>query len=523
MISDATTNVKISLAEIFYYVFFSLLLFAKGIGLYDGQSLFKVFLILAMIAWVGKMWLTKYTIKEFCIVGGLLFLGMIVYLVSGEKGALLYIFMITGLKNVPIKRVFIVGATVWTVSFLGTACLNAVHLIEGPFKVHEKLGMGMIIRWGLGQSHPNVLHISFLVWVMFVVYLLGKKYDIKAAFVLMLGNIVMFLYSVSSTGVIAVTFYLGLSLYLKYRKNLCLFEKVLMQMVLPICIGYSLVAPLVLQGDLFAKINDITNTRLALAQRFLSENQITAFGIRLADITTSQLTMDNAFVFAYVTYGVVLFVLIVAAYVLLVNKYCRAQKTKELSITLTCFVAGIMEPFLFNTSFKNMSLLFMKELVFDESKEPVIALPGYIYKEYEFSFDRLYWTVMCLKNVIKNRRAVIFSAVAVGILIGSIGYLVLAKVPDRILVPEPECDVAVLIRTEESLDFVYLVSEDAAPSLNDKVVGFVDDKTKMIIYSGGIVMMERIRDLVCSGLTLGAILVIVAVIFPILRRKEVLE
>lgn len=508
----------ISLAEILYYISFSLLLAAKGLGFYDGQPIFKLCLILSVAAWLGKMWLTRYTVKELIKVIGMLALTGVIYLVSGEKGALLYALMITGLKNVPVKRVFALGTVVWTITFLGNAWLNALHLADGPFKVHEKLGMGMVIRWGLGQSHPNVLHISFLVWVMFVVYLMGKKYDWKAAVLLMVGNVLMYLYSVSSTGVIAVTFYLGLSLYWRYRGKLNRAETVLIRMVLPVCLCYSLLAPILLQGDLFIKVNDLTNTRLELARRFLTENPVTLFGVRLSDIITSQLTMDNSFVFAFVTYGIVLFVGIVFSYIWLTHKYCKEQRGNELCVMLTCFVAGIMEPFLFNTSYKNISLLFMKDLVFEEEKEAVLCMPGYFEREYRISAECLIPKRRTVAEILKKYRKVLFLVAVAGILAGGIACHIFWQRPERILVPESACDVGVIQRTEETLDFAYLSSAGDAPQQTDLVIGFTDSKERMIIYSGGIVQMESIRNHVCAGFTVGVLAALGAAV--ICRMKE---
>lgn len=496
---------KITLSEILYYIFFSALLFAKGIGLYDGQGMFKILLVIAVAAWAGKMFLTEYTVKEFIIVFLLVLLGGLTYLVSGEKGALLYIFMITGLKNIPIKRVFTVGAVVWTTSFLVLTWLNAAHILEGPFKVHEKLGMDMIIRWGLGYSHPNVLHISYLVFVMFLVYLMGERFHMKHAIGFMIGNIIVFVYSVSSTGVITVTFYLVLALYWRYRKKLNCIENALIQIAFPVCVLFSMLGPLLLKGKAFDVVNNIMNTRLALAKNFLSLHSFTLFGIRLSEITTSQLTMDNSYVFAFVIYGVVLFFVIVLAYLVLVRKYCKEQKGSELCILLASFVAGIMEPFMFNTSFKNISLLFMKEILFKEESERVYHLPGYFSKEYIISFRGLNQQVERIRDTINKRKKLLFMVVGIGVIVGGFGYHIFVQQPERILVPETACDIAVLQRTRETLESLYLPSEQAIPQANDKVIGYVNADTKMIIYTDGIVKMEWIRGVLCSGITTGII------------------
>ena len=494
-------SIDVSAAEICYYIFFSFLLFAKGIGLYDGQMAFKAFLALAVAAWMGKMWLTEYTARELTGVVLLLTAGGIAYLVSGEKGALLYIFMVTGLKNVPVKRVFTVGAVIWSIAYMGMTWMNALHILEGPFKVHEKLGMGMVIRWGLGYSHPNVLHISYLVLVMFLVYVLGEKHNWKTAAVFMLGNIGVYIYSISSTGIITTTFYLVLSLYWRYRKKWSRLEQIGIQSVMPVCILFSLMAPFLLKGVWFDRLNDLMNTRLNLAKYFLSLQRPTLFGTKLSEIITSQLTMDNSYVFAFVTYGILLFLIIFGAYLALIRTYCKEQKGTELCIILACLVAGIMEPFLFNTAFKNISLLFMKDLLFKEGDTRQIRFPGAISKNFTIP-------VIIIEKA-KGNKKLALSLFILGCMIGGSGYLHFCGNPARIIVPRSACDVGVLQRTEESLEKIYLSSDEAVLAKEDKVYGYVDGQTEMLVYSGGIAKMEYLRDLLCYSVTGGVLLIIV--------------
>ena len=42
---ELTKKYSVRISELCFYIFFVSLLSAKGIGLYDGQTLFKVFLI----------------------------------------------------------------------------------------------------------------------------------------------------------------------------------------------------------------------------------------------------------------------------------------------------------------------------------------------------------------------------------------------------------------------------------------------------------------------------------------------
>lgn len=519
MSEQTKTKIEISPAEIFYYVFFILLLFAKCIGLYDGQPAFKILLVFALAAWAAKMWLTDYSIKEFICIAVLLGMGGLVYLTSGEKGALLYMFMITGLKNVSLKRVFTVGAAVWSGVFVLFGWLNALHLLESPFKVHDKFGLGPVIRWGLGYSHPNVLHVSYLVLVMFFVYAIGEKYNWKHAIGLMLGNALIFLYSLSSTGVIAVTFYLGLALYGRYKKQLNKVEKVLIQAVLPVCVLFSLIAPLILQGRAFEFVNNLTNTRLNLAKYFLTLQPPTWFGTRVADLITSQLTMDNSYVNAFVTYGVVMFVFIVGFYLALIHKCCKEQKKGELCIILACLVAGITEPFLFNTSIKNISLLFAGMLLFNGKTLDKIHFSKLSSKTLAFSVEGPREKIHLWSEQLKKKKKMLILTVVLGCVVGCGAFQVLKQNPQRILVPESSCDVGVLQRMGDELETVDLTASEASRT-GDAVYGEIDKENPMIVFDGNMILLEHLRDMLCAGITCGAGLVLLVSIFEITRRRQ---
>ena len=494
----------IPISELFYFGYIVILFFAKGIGLYDGQPIFRIILVFALICYVGKMVMTEFSIKEFLIVGILLAIGATTYLVSGEKGALIYILMVTGLKNIPLLRIFKVAFITWTLSFGGMVLLTVTHIIESPFKIHDKFGFGFLIRWGLGHSHPNVLHISYLTFVMLAVYLIGKQFNLKWFILLMIGNIYILLYSLSSTGFVVVCLYLALNLYWFYRKEFSLIEKVLVNAVLPGCLLLSFAAPLVLSGRAFDIVNRIVNTRLNLSRHFLTTTPASFFGTRTSEITSHWLTMDNSFVFAYVAYGAVLFVIIVLAYILIIHHYIKAKKGTELSLILATLVAGITEPFLFNLSFKNLSLFFFGELVFEnkaeKSQKSVYFLPKKIRDaSLSFNIDVAFinkkWEDLCSLYRSNRLRIITFSTV-IGLVVAILCGL-LMPLPDAYMAPRRYCDDPI------GADWIYLESVEQAEAENIKVLAYIDNETVMHKFTGNIVGLERVRGTVTSGLLSG--------------------
>lgn len=82
----------------------------------------------------------------------------------------------------------------------------------------------------------------------------------------------------------------------------------------------------------------------------------------------------------------------------------------------------------------------------------------------------------------------------------------MSEAPARVIVPRSACDVGVLQRTEDSLEKIYLSSEETVLSKGDKVYGYVDEQTEMLVYSGGIAKMEYLRNMVCYSVTGGILL-----------------
>ncbi len=491
---DFFNKFKVKIPELCYYIFFAALLFAKGIGLYDGQALFKVILVFAGICWLIKAIFTKYTFKELIVAGLLLMLGVITYTVSGDKGLLLYIMMITGAKNISVKRLFRVGLVTWIISFGGTFILTAVHFVESPFKVHEKMGE-LIIRWGLGASHPNVLHVSYLLLCMFVVYVLSEKIDFKWLFLLMAGNLYTFLYSVSFTGFAAVSAYLFLCGYWILRKDIGILENILIKTGALFCVLISMAAPLLLKGRAFDILNKLLNTRLRLSRIFLTEYPFSLFGRKVADIVTYSATMDCSYVYGYVIYGVIAFTLLVLGYGMIIHKYCKEKRGTELCIILACLIAGITEPFLFNTSFKNISFVFLAELIYGCNNV----------EENSASF-----LTVAKKFSVGKKKELAFIFVA-GLLIGAVGYSAFKEKPQRIIVPRSESDLDETFYAELDITEEQIREEDV-------VYGTPKDGTPWMELKGAAVELESIRGMTTSSILTGSILVVVAAV--IYNRRE---
>lgn len=503
-------------SEICFFIFFVSLLFAKGIGLYDGQTAFKVFLVIALMGWAGKAVLTSYSLQEIVFYGTFLLLGGVVYVVSHEKGALFVALLLCGMKNIDLKRLFQVGLATWALSFGSLFFLTALHVIDSPFKVHDRLGMGRVIRWNLGYAHPNVLHISYLVLVCFLVYLLQDRFRFYYLAVLEAGNLFVFMYSLSTTGFLVTTACLVLVCYWEIRKKFCKVEQVLIQCCLPLCLFLSFGAPLLLKGRMFDHVNKLLNTRLELSKWFLQNQTAGLFGVDTTRIVTSLRTMDNSYVFAWITYGILFFAFLMYLYVRGIYRRTMQQDGIALCLILSCLAAGLTEPFLFNTSFKNVSLLLVGPGLWMAGKETkeIGILAGFD-REAALQLPGLTAVWGDWKGALKKYRSKLIIWALAGALMGGILVSVCVSYPDRYLLPRKAFEY-----TDDLTEGYYLTSGEDILQEGDRVLGYESAKTEMVAFAGNIAKVERFRNTVTGSIVAGAAVFVVASLFLLLGEKR---
>lgn len=376
--------------ELSYYLFFGLMVLAKGIGLDSGIRLYYLLSAAACLCLGVKLVLTKYSTKQIGAMAVLCIIAFVSYRNSGRLGIVLTVLALIGLKDMDIKKLFRMGLVIYGCSFVWTVVMAKWGVIHNPLDVHRKGGVELI-RWGMGYSTGNVFHVSYFMLTVFLCYTWGKRYDIKRMAVLMAGNLAVFLFSLSYTGVIVVTFFLFLFLYAVKRGKLSLAERFLFQLPLPLCLIFSFGGPFLLNIPLVQKVDAMMQGRLTFSSYFLQNQPITIFGTRMKDVPNFWVIMDNGYVYIFMTFGIVVFALFCVGYAVLIARYSgfrgtgnktgqsgadgdtdsmrdaeaaeKGEHLQELSIVFAFLLYGIMEQFISN-AFMNLSLLFLGEVLF---------------------------------------------------------------------------------------------------------------------------------------------------------------
>lgn len=473
---------KLTLEEIFYYAFFILLSITKGLGFYEGQAVFKLLVIPAFVCVLIKILITPYTVRQWILQAVLLCLTALIYFESRQLGILFIMFTILGLKNIPLKKVFKIGLWTWTLCAVILSIFSFFRLEHTIYRVHPKMGLGPIFRWSLGFTHPNILHITYFVLCAYIIYELAENYSLKHLIILMAGNALIFIYSISYTGFGITALLLAGGIYVKIRPKFNILEKIAANMLLPLFIVISFVLPLILYLPWVQKLNDILGSRILLANLFLLPEYISLFGIQTADVVRSSMTLDSSYIWGFINYGIIPFTLLMLAYLILVADYSRRQKTRELFIILCFLGAGFTEQLLFNTSFKNITLLFLGELLFrqKEDAKEYCLIPA-LQRNLELPAYQFNITAPPLKKCLIS--------ITAGAVIAVILCALLRTQPNGYIVPRVYTDGY----AKDS--YIYLENENNIPPEYDgyTIMNYQDSTTPMQVVDGNAVWLETFR------------------------------
>lgn len=521
----------ITIQEACYYGFFILLSLAKGLGFYEGQKLFYLLVVPAFVLGFLKILITPYTKRQAVLQVLSLALTAVIYCESRQIAIFFVAFTVLGMKNISVRKVFHLALWVWTVCAVALSAVSFFFLEHTIYRVHAKLGLGHIFRWSLGFTHPNILHITYLMLCALIIYEMGDRYGFKQYALLMAGNFLVFLYSISYTGFGIVAVLLTGCLYVRFRPRFCFVEKFLANLVLPVCIMLSFVLPFFLY-DYFSlikfggipwigiwthKLNNLLNTRIWLAEQFLKAGYTSMFGTDVSEIVSSAMNMDNSYLWCYINYGLVFTVVIIVGYFALLFYDTHKQKTRELVILVSFLAAGWTEQLLFNTSFKNITFVFLGAFLFLQKEGereysqfsrlsrrqsrvavPLGALPDLM--------------AVRVHAVCRTHRRLVLCAAAAGVLMGSLLCGLFYQEPEGYVVQRFYTD-----GLEEAS--VYLESEDDPAYEGYRVMNYLDAQTPMQIVSGKAVKLETVRYYVGSALLGGILGAAAAVLWHLIRQR----
>ncbi|WP_130836657.1 hypothetical protein [Lachnoclostridium sp. Marseille-P6806] len=540
--------------ELLFYIYFAVMLLCKGLGLVDGP-LYRLCLAGSSLLVLAKLLVDKYTAAEYALSVLLLALGAAVMLSSHNQGVLLCVLPVVAMKHIDLRRCCREAALFWGGAFVLRVLTQLAGLGSRDFVIHDKLRLGYVIRWALGYSHPNVLMIAYVVLLFYLGCTLRPEGRELWRFLTaaLLGGGYIFLYSLSVTGLLFLFIFLALAfLFDAVRRReervqsgrqgtghpsaLLAAERLLIRLVFPAAAGISVIGPLTFKGRLFDFFNRLLNTRFFLSKYMLTRENLSLFGRDLFDAT---LTLDCSYTNLLISGGSIAFVLMAAAYLLLIHDMIKDMDTAEgcfaMAGTLALLVAGMSEPFLFNTSFKNATLPFMgcylyRRLARSGGREyRIIRLPEMLRalirrKTAELSVWimkkqlRLRDAALRLRAALLRRKGAAAALFLAGALCGVWAGLCLVRVPSVVYAPRSSSTA------DDTRKNLYFTREQVAAleqTQGAAVLGYRDEMTPMQEFADpGLARMERLRAAGSLALAGGCAGLLITGICPACPRRR---
>lgn len=510
----------ISLAEIMYLCYFAVMLGAKAIGLYEGQIAYNVCLVLGAVFFMLKMVFTRYSVKEYIAIILILLLGILVYMQSGEKSLLICFTMMLGIKGVSELRVFKLGSIIWIVSFITMYILAVVGVIPEYASTMLRAGWPTILRHSLGYPHPNSLHASYFIIVVFVLYLskdLRKSYLTAVSVALFLGNLYVFMYSLSRNGFAITCFYILFNFYMLNRNKRSKVENALIMAALPIGLIFILLFPLITKGEVFETFNRHLAGRFEYTRYYLTYQPLRLFGIESIPVpqNTYEYVIDSSYVYLIFRLGIIAFFLVLVMMLVTLYDAIKNDRRAEVALLVSFYLYGIIELYLFNQSYKNFTFIFIGMWFY-----------RWIHKASYSEYSIAGKDEICLKiDRDKNEKYPIipaniwfvgvFSFIVVGI-ITSIIYVAIIPEPKDIYLPRSE-----EIDSGDGIP-TYLTEEEVRILLKEGNIirGYVDENTPVYrMQSKSVVKVEHLRFVFSYGLWAGSIVFILLLVSFLVKSR----
>lgn len=297
-----------------------------------------------------KILFTHYTKMQWCILIASGVLGAVSYLTCGDEYVIRTVVFIFAAKNIDLKKILkmiFYGMLSVTILIVGLSILG----IAGEISLTAHYGRGELeTRYMLGFNHANNLH--DVVWYILAVLLVvtADKWSWKHYLLATVGNMGLFLLTISRNGMIAVQLLITSCFLMKYFTKLkkIKFPYVLGGIGLAICLWMTWLGGAygAVNSKLAAFFDKFLTNRLEMIWEYAP---ISAW--KLFPEGRELLYVDNGFATLFFHYGYVVGIAYIAFLVYMLFRLYKKRDGIGLCVLVTTiFVTFIETTFIFNTS-----------------------------------------------------------------------------------------------------------------------------------------------------------------------------
>ena len=363
---DEKSNKKI----IFFNIFIILFTISKAWGLDSSNRTYYVLAAIAAVFWVFALLGTKYEIKDILFCSILLVTSAISLYCSGKIGAILPAMVIVAAKDTSIDDVIKVMMKCWIVTVSVKVLLVVLGFI--PNEIREKtneLAKGRD-SYKMGYGHPNLFALAVAVCVLLVLYTYWNNIKWWWGLLIIAVATVVFIVSLSFTGTAVMLLAAGWCLIncLVNRSDILnrIIDLIMIVLSAVFSLGMFVIVSITgINENLDAVLYKYTSSRSWVSYDMMDKYPIKLFGQRF-DGRAGYEIVDNAFLYTLIQLGIIMFCLMVIAYLFCIINTYKHRDTRRLFILAVFIAYGFMEQSFINP-FINFSWLFIADIVWNKN------------------------------------------------------------------------------------------------------------------------------------------------------------
>ena len=362
--------------DVFYYISFLSLVFAKSLGFYSGDLEYKLIMAFSMLFLGLKLLFTKYTLKEVMIMAIVGLYAMFIFVKTGYVTFTITILTVLGLKNVDIpdlmkKTLFV---RIICISVLVTASVSGI--VGNAVKDQFEDGL----TYSYGFQSPNEFMVNIFITVALILYLNYKKLNILHFLLSIYAFYAVYRVTNSTTGFMLGMFlvfvFLCLMLFDRLGKPGYVLKKIIGAAVIPtslLCFIGTFVMSVFfdVNNKFMFMLDQLITGRLKIQHQYwlnygfsLLGKDISRAAARWDGVQINNGFLDSNYWCSFDKYGFVTEMFFIACLVF-ASWYFYKKKNYNLTIIInTLCLYGLMEDFLIS-SVVNPFLLFVAFAIYD--------------------------------------------------------------------------------------------------------------------------------------------------------------
>lgn len=353
-----------AVGELSFYAYFAINILMKAFSYDHGDNIYKCFFYTAIIFWLIKLLTTRYTLREVFWIALLLSVGVMLSVVTRQNMWLLSIMTVIGMKNCRFWLLVQLAVSIRTLSLIVLTVGAAAGIYDIGLQTTLDSEYVETKVYGFAMGEPNTAYLTVFLALVLLLYYYYDRLNI----IWFVGTsaVALFFYkfTLCRTGVLVFFFCWALILFEKWVK----WRKAMAVLALSVPVGgiFSLVMMLLYDGEnaVMSQINHLVSGRIYIMNTYFKDQGISLFP-RTQEVfyTSYHGLIDNSYMFVFLYGGVLVALFFFWIICLTLYRLYRNGFYKELVMTGTMALYGVLEQFVLN-GFMNIFLLLCGILLY---------------------------------------------------------------------------------------------------------------------------------------------------------------